>query len=151
MSQWNSADEILDFAVQNEEAAAAFYTDLAEKAKSDSMKGLFQDFAREEQGHKAKLLGIKGSGQMAPAAPTIVDLKIGDYLVEADPNATLDYQQALILAMKQEKAAFKLYTDMAAATTDADLQAVLLSLAQEEAKHKLRFEIEYDDNILTEN
>ena len=40
---------------------------------------------------------------------------------------------------------------MAAATTDADLQALLLSLAQEEAKHKLRFEIEYDDNILTEN
>ncbi|NQT13061.1 MAG: ferritin family protein [Planctomycetes bacterium] len=151
MSQWNSADEILDFAIQNEEAAAAFYTDLAEKVASDSMRGLFQDFAREEQGHKAKLSKVKQSGKMAPAAPKIVDLKIGDYLVDADPNANLDYQQALILAMKQEKAAFKLYTDMAAATTDADLQALLLSLAQEEAKHKLRFEIEYDDNILTEN
>ncbi len=151
MSQWNSADEILDFAIQNEEAAAAFYTDLAEKVASDSMRGLFQDFAREEQGHKAKLLKVKQSGKMAPAAPKIVDLKIGDYLVDADPNANLDYQQALILAMKQEKAAFKLYTDMAAATTDADLQALLLSLAQEEAKHKLRFEVEYDDNILTEN
>jgi hypothetical protein len=28
---------------------------------------------------------------------------------------------------------------------------MLLGLAQEEAKHKLRFEIEYDDQILTEN
>ena len=151
MSRWNSADEILDFAVQNEEAAAAFYTELAGKTKSDSTKELFLDFAKEEQGHKAKLLGIKRSGKMAPAAPKIVDLKIGDYLVDADTDAELDYQQALILAMKQEKAAFKLYSDMAASTTDADLQTLLLSLAQEEAKHKLRFEVEYDDNILTEN
>jgi len=28
---------------------------------------------------------------------------------------------------------------------------VLYRLAQEEAKHKLRFEMEYDDMILTEN
>ena len=34
---------------------------------------------------------------------------------------------------------------------DEDLRGLLLSLAQEEAKHKLRFEIEYDDRILTEN
>jgi rubrerythrin len=88
---------------------------------------------------------------MAPATDKIVDLKIGDYLVDADTDAELDYQQALILAMKQEKAAFKLYTDMAGATADADLKAVLQSLAEEEAKHKLRFEIEYDEYILTEN
>ena len=31
------------------------------------------------------------------------------------------------------------------------MRELFLSLAQEEAKHKLRFEIEYDDMILTEN
>jgi len=31
------------------------------------------------------------------------------------------------------------------------LKATLLVLAQEEAKHKLRFEIEYDEHYLTEN
>ena len=53
--------------------------------------------------------------------------------------------------MKQEKAAFKLYTDLAVVAPDEDLRDLLLSLAQEEAKHKLRFEVEYDDQILTEN
>jgi rubrerythrin len=53
--------------------------------------------------------------------------------------------------MKEEKAAFKLYSDLAARTDDAAAKEVLLMLAQEEAKHKLRFEIEYDDNILKEH
>ena len=151
MSQWNSADEILDFAIENEEKAAAFYTELAGKMKSSSMSKVFEDFAREEQGHKAKLLKVKETGEMGPASRKILDLKIGDYLVEGDPGPETDYQQALILAMKQEKAAFKLYTDLAAAAPNENLRDLLLALAQEEAKHKLRFEVEYDDHILTEN
>jgi len=53
--------------------------------------------------------------------------------------------------MKAEKAAFKLYTDLASATDDPTLKAMLLGLAQEEAKHKLQFEIEYDEEILKQN
>jgi len=53
--------------------------------------------------------------------------------------------------MKEEKSAFKLYSDLAARTDDVSTREIFLSLAQEEAKHKLRFEIEYDDNILREN
>ena len=151
MSQWNSPDEILDFAIKNEEEAAEFYTDLAVKAELASMRKLFEDFAREEQGHKAKLLGVKKSGKMLPASKAVLDLKIGDYLVDTVPGPEMDYQQALILAMKQEKAAFKLYTDLAAATDNEDLRGLLLGLAQEEAKHKLRFEVEYDERILTQN
>lgn len=36
-------------------------------------------------------------------------------------------------------------------TEDENLRNLFLALAQGEAKHKLRFEIEYDDNILREN
>ena len=54
-------------------------------------------------------------------------------------------------AMKEEKAAFRLYSDLADRTDNAAAKEVLLMLAQEEAKHKLRFEIEYDDNILREH
>ena len=151
MSQWKSVDEVLDFAIKNEESAAAFYRNLAAGMESAAIAKVFEGFAREEDGHKAKLLGVKKSGTMEPVTRHILDLKIGDYLVEGDPGPKMDYQQALILAMKQEKAAFKLYTDLAATTDDAGLCDLFLSLAQEEAKHKLRFEVEYDDHILTEN
>jgi rubrerythrin len=146
----DSVDKILDFAIRNEEAAARFYTNLANKTGHEHMKAVFLDFAEEEKGHKAKLLAIKEGKQMLPAEGQILDLKLGDHLEEIDSFDEFDYQKALILAMKAEKAAFRVYSDLASATDDAALRETLLGLAQEEAKHKLRFEIEYDDNVLKE-
>jgi len=151
MQQWKSVDEILDFAITQEEQAAQFYTDLAGKMDRQWMSKIFKDFAQEEVGHKNKLLDIKAGKRLIAAEKKVLDLKIGDYLTDVEPSAGMDYQQALIVAMKKEKKAFKMYTDLAAATDDEGLQAVFLSLAQEEAKHKLRFEVEYDDFVMTEN
>lgn len=146
-----TVNEILDFAIEKEQEAANFYNGLADKMTREQMKNVFKGFAREEMGHKAKLEAVKDGQQLLSAQQKITDLKIGDHLVEVELSAELDYQQALIVAMKAEKAAYKLYSDLAAATDNTGLQELLLSLAQEEAKHKLRFEVEYDDAILTEN
>jgi rubrerythrin len=79
-------------------------------------------------------------------------MKIGDYLVDVNKSRDdLSYQESLIIAMKEEKAAFRLYTDLAGRIADPAIKETFLMLAQEEAKHKLRFEIEYDDYILKEN
>jgi rubrerythrin len=63
----------------------------------------------------------------------------------------MDYQDALDVAMHREKAAFALYTDLAGATDDPELQELFTALAQEEAKHKLFLEREYDEHVLTDN
>lgn len=149
---FSSANEILDFAIKKEEEAHDFYMGLAEKVKTPNMKQVFKDFALQEKGHKEKLLQVK-TGQIGlPSDTKIKDLKIGDHLEdvgEVGPN--LDYQTALIIAMKAEKNAFRLYSDLVAAVTDPNLKAILVGLANEEAIHKLRFEVEYDDRFLTEN
>ena len=144
-------EEILVFAIEREQEAHDFYMDLAKKAERPGMDGLFTQFAREEMGHKKRLEGIKKGVRSFAPAKQVTDLKIGDYLVDVEPTATLTYQNALILAMKKEKAAFQLYTDLASQTDDAEVKQIFEGLAQEEAKHKLRFEVEYDDMILTEN
>jgi rubrerythrin len=151
MEQWKSVDEILDFAIGQEEQAAQFYIDLSNRMDRPWMSEIFKEFAQEEVGHKRKLVEIKAGKRLVPAQAKVLDLKIGDYLVDVEPTADMDYQKALMLAMKKEKKAFKMYTDLAAAAGDASLSAIFLSLAQEEAKHKLRFEIEYDDYVMTEN
>lgn len=150
MDKFGSVDGLLDFAVQKEEEANKFYNDLAGKMDRPSMRQVFQDFAKEELKHKEKLLGVKAGKSLEPAEKKVVDLKIGDYLVDVAPSEDMDYQEALILAMKKEKASFKLYTDLAATTEDGNLESLMLGLAQEEAKHKLRLEMEYDENFLTE-
>ena len=151
MKNFSSADDILDFAIEKEEEAAAFYRNLKDHAKWPWMTDTFEEFAREEDRHKAKLEGVKKGKLLMSAAEKVMDLKIGDYLADLEPGAEMDYQTILILAMKREKNAFRLYSDLAAVTSDANLRELFLSLAQEEARHKLRFELEYDEHILTEN
>ena len=149
MKAFGSVNEILDFAIGKEEKAAQLYSSLARQTGKSWMRRVFEEFAGEELGHKAKLLAIKQGKLLMPATERVLDLKIADYLMDVEPSPDLDYQDALIFAMKEEKAAFRLYTELAAATDDEALRATLLALAQEEARHKLRFEIEYDDHILS--
>ena len=147
---FKSVDEVLDFAIKNEEEAVDFYTDLANKMERPVMRKIFMEFAEEEKGHKEKLLDIKSGKLLSSSADEVITLDITDYLVEVDPGSKLDYQGALILAMNKEKSAYKLYTDLADTTDNENLKTSFLMLAQEEAKHKLRFEIEYDENVLKE-
>ncbi|MCK4657722.1 MAG: ferritin family protein [candidate division Zixibacteria bacterium] len=149
--EFNSVNEILDYAIVREQNAADFYTDLAGRMDREHMKEIFLGFASEEQGHKAKLLAVKEGKQLLASEKMILDLKIGDNLVDVELASDPSYQDALILAMKAEKNAFRLYNNLANATDDANLKTLFIGLANEEAKHKLRFEIEYDDAILTEN
>ncbi|MPQ49083.1 rubrerythrin [Marinifilum sp. N1E240] len=152
MKEFNSLDDILDFAINEEKMAAEFYTALAGKMKHQEMKDTFEQYALEEIGHRTKLEAIKNGKQYSMSTEKVADLKIGDYLVEVDTEKTnITYQEALTIAMKKEKAAFKLYMDLAAAANDAASKDLFMMLANEEAKHKLRFEVEYDSNILTEN
>jgi rubrerythrin len=149
--QFNSVDDILDFAIGKEREAHDLYAGLSKQTKNPAMKSVFEEFAKEEAGHKKKLEAVKAGKKLLSSSQKIMDLKIGDYLVDVEVKPNMDYQEALILAMKAEKNAYKMYHNLAQATDDANVKELLLGLAQEEAKHKLRFEIEYDDNILRDN
>lgn len=147
----NTVDEILRFAIEREAEAAAFYAELAERTEAAGMREVFLEFSAEELRHKAKLEAVQSGAQRLTPQQAVVDLKIVDYLVDVPEDASLNYQDALIVAMKREQAAFRLYTDMAAQVQEPEIQAVFVGLAKEEAKHKLYFESEYDERVLREN
>lgn len=147
----NSIDEILDYAIAQEQKAADFYARLASRAEKAGMKDLLLEFSAEEMRHKERLLAVRtGEHELTPEQE-VLDLKISDYLVEVEASDDITYQDALIVAMKRERAAFQLYTDMAARVPESHLREVLIGLAKEEAKHKLYFETEYDERVLAHN
>ena len=151
IKDFDSVDDILDFAIDREQEAVDFYTDSAAKVDKPWMQQVLMQFAKEEKGHKAKLQAVKKGEKMLSAKNQVMDLKVGDYLADVQVSENMTYQQILIVAMKREKTAFKLYNDLAEKIDDAEIKTLFLGLAQEEAKHKLRFEVEYDEVILKDN
>ncbi len=151
MKQFNSIDDILDFAIGLEQDAVDFYKELAKNAVTPDMRAVFEQFAREEISHKTRLTEVKDKGLFDIGSDTVTDLQIGDYLVSIKPSPGMSYRDALVLAMKREKAAFRLYMDLSERAPGQEMKELFLSLAVEESKHKLRFELEYDEYILREN
>ena len=147
----NSIDEILDYAIDQEQQAADFYASLAGRAEKAGMKEVLLNFAAEEQRHKERLLAVKSGEHELTPEQEVLDLKISDYLVEVDATDDISYQDALIVAMKRERAAYELYRDMAEKIPESNLREVFVGLAQEEARHKLFFESEYDERVLMDN
>lgn len=151
MKSFNTIEEILLFAINSEQESVDFYSRLSAQVNNPEMKQIFRQYAHEEMNHKARLLEIRETGQMDVKTEKVNDLRISDYVVDVMPSPDMSYSDALVLAMKKEKAAFRLYLDLAERAKDDDVKAVFLNLAQEESKHKLRFEVEYDQNVLKEN
>jgi rubrerythrin len=102
-------------------------------------------------GHKSRIMSIKENGTYTVPTGKVADLKIADYTVDVQPHPNMKYDEALMVAMKKEKAAFKLYNDLANRAPNESMKNLFLSLAQEESKHKLRFELEYDEYVMREN
>ena len=147
----NNFNTLLEFAIEQEQAAVDFYTELASKVKETHVRDTLLEFAEQERRHKIKLQAVRSRPDVPKASGKTTDLQISDYLVEVDPTPDLSFQGALIIAMKKEKAAYRMYKDLASYSDDPDLRDAFLFLAQEEANHKLSFELEYDQIILQEN
>lgn len=144
MVEFESDNEILELAIAREEDASQFYMALAARTTSDQMRQVFEDFAQEELEHKARLeLEVMKTGRVVTATEDIdIGIERAVEFNEADLN--MDYKDVLIMAMQKEESSFMLYVDLAARVTDEGARETLLALAQEEVKHKLRFETEYE-------
>ena len=151
MENFKSVNEILDFAINSEQEAVDFYSELADNAKTEDMKKIYNEFVQEEMGHKQKLIKIKQEGSFEIDNTEVEDLKISDYLVAVKASPDMSYRDALVVVMKKEKAAYKLYMKLSEKAPNEELKQVFLMLAREEANHKLQFETDYDEHILKEN
>ncbi|MBN2530293.1 MAG: ferritin family protein [Deltaproteobacteria bacterium] len=142
---------ILEYAISQEQRAATRYTELAALAKETVTRNVFLEYAEEEMGHRKKLEEVLEGERHLNTEDVVVDMKISDYAVSVELGESPSFGDILLFAMQQEKQAFRLYTDLAQRVLQPEFKELFLALAQEEAKHKLRFEIEYDEHVLTEN
>lgn len=153
METKNGLDRALDLAVTMEEESIRLYTSAQEKTSNASSRQFLRELVEEEQKHKTKLLEVKMNPEtieeIGSLDTKIADLKIVDWLEDANLSPEADYQQILIFAGKREKTTHDFYIQLATRYQGDSLGKIFARLAQEELKHKYLLEKEYDDLVLT--
>ena len=144
---FESVEEILEFAIEKEKEAALFYEEVADQEPFAGARKTFQEFAAEERKHQALLEDFEGNKDKIAdySLKWIPDMKRSDYMVELVYEKGMHYAVILRLAMKREEAALALYNEMQHKTDNPDYIHLLKVLCQEEAKHKQFLETMYDD------
>ncbi len=143
MPRFRSVDDVLDFAIAREIEAHDFYTGLVKLVSKAELRTVISGFAVDELQHSIRLQAIK-AGEAAFIEEEVGSLGIADTVKKVEPYAQMTYKDLLVVAMNREKAAFRLYTNLSSIARNPEVRKTLLGLAQEEAQHKLRLEIEYD-------
>lgn len=147
--EFENLDAILDFAIEKEIEAAEFYTDLSKGEAFSGSGEMFGEFAQEERKHQKMLEDFKTQGATTGLKDYkfkwITDIKRSDYVVDLEYSPGMGYNDILMLAMKREEKALKLYNECLEQTDSAEGKTLFKILCQEEAKHKLALETMYDD------
>ncbi len=148
MKNFQSVDDILDFAISNEQNAVDLYEKLVRQYSDSTIKESLLKFADEEKNHKMILERLKKNKSYVLPLDDVKDMHIADFVAERKSTEITTYADALGFAMRSEKAAYLLYKTLADKALNEEMAKIFLGLAQEEAKHRLKFELEYDEQIL---
>ena len=143
MKVFKSFQEVIDFAINEEIKAMKFYLMLSDYVEEPEIAEALNDLAMVESGHRKKLEAIK-AGRITLKDEEFGDLGITSKVDDIEPDAKMDYIDLLKIGMKKEEAARKLYLNLAKVAQTKEFRDTFLKLANEEAQHKMRFELEYD-------
>lgn len=148
----------LGMALEKEKYSYEFYKDAEEKIKFKPLKSFFSELAEEEVKHKElilrqmeKLRRGKTPMEKKPISKPAQDLGISKYLRKQDVSEDMNYQDALILAMKREEEAVSLFEHLENLAENEEFKTFFKKLKDWEIRHLRRIEEMYDQDILTEN
>jgi rubrerythrin len=146
---FKNLEALIRFAVEKEKEAAEFYESNSESETMSGKKQMLKEFAAEERKHQRMLEDYLATGVAQKLDgyrfEWITDIKRSDYVDEVEYRPGMAYNELLLLAMKREEAALKLYNQLLEKSEDEDAKKLFKMLCQEEAKHKLALETMYDD------
>jgi rubrerythrin len=145
--------DILDFAILREREAQQIYASYAAQTSRTGFRQLLLSMLEMEKDHEARLLEIRNHGDLEAGLPqaSAQDIGLDEVLVEVEYSPEMEYGDFLILVIKKESKAEKLYLALASLARETSLQHTFRHLAEEEAKHKIWAQDRYDLEILKEN
>lgn len=145
MANFTTSDEVLHFAIDLEEQMIMAYTEFSKLDNCSPVFGMLLEFVEEEKIHLQRIHNILGSGQFSLSQENIAHLSKDDYVIRKDCNSLNSCVDILTAIMDNEKMAFKFYSEISGLCEDRLLKLLFDSLAVDESKHKLKFELVLDE------
>ncbi len=143
--------DVLDFGLEEKTTVCDFYRGMAQTTALPSTKKAFQIVAAEKFKQKEHLLRVKPDWYLKYVPENVPSLKIADYVTaEVLPREDMNTREAFIFAIRVERDALRLYTDLADNARNAETQAAFLSLGQEQARFLLKLETEYERYVFAQ-
>jgi rubrerythrin len=146
---FQNMEALIAFAIEKEKEAADFYDENSESEMMSGKRQMLKEFAAEERKHQRMLEDFLATGIAEKIEEYrfewIADIKRSDYVDTIEYQPGMAYNELLMLAMKREEAALKLYNELLDKADSAGAKTLFKMLCQEEAKHKLALETLYDD------
>ncbi len=144
MAELETVADALRLAIMREGYACELYKQLRLSADDPELQDLFRDLAEEELEHKRKLeFELLKQGCVSKPIETEISLSAIEYLDELPPPKGMDYAEVMLFGIAKERTSFQFYSLLAGAVEDKELQDGFLALAEEEARHLVRFEDAY--------
>ncbi|MBN2297658.1 MAG: ferritin family protein [Deltaproteobacteria bacterium] len=139
--------DYIDIAIQREEEAHAFYTDLYERVEDKAARDALRLLAQEEKKHKQFLEDYRsgGYGQDALRMNEPVDYKIAEHLEQPDIKEDMASKDVYLIAAHRELNSYNFYTGIADLHPDGQLREIFRKMASEELKHKEKVEYLYSN------
>lgn len=142
---------IIDFAIEKEQEAIDFYNELLLQVKLPNIQKEIQNIVLMEQGHINYLNTMRIVDQDCFSQNQTQRLNLSDYYEEPVTYKNMDYPTLLLLAIKREDKAKKLYMDLASYSSDIKVRNIFSTLSKEEENHQIYFEQIYNENVLVNN
>ena len=130
---------IIDRAVANEEAAAAFYRRAAESVSDPVSRDALESLMRDEQEHKQLLEEFRSGERSMPEGHTATGAIVESFGVP-DFSETISPADAFLLAAIKEKLAVEMYENWAKLYPAGPERELLEGLAEVERRHKAKVE-----------
>lgn len=150
MLEFHSFEDVLDFAILQEQAAQKFYSTLSCEVEDPSVQQFYRALVAEEHSHEEKLRSLKRYAY-ALRQPDLKDLAESGYLDAMPVPADITFTDAIKFALKKERSAQQLYSILADMADREELEQLFRHLAAQELEHVRYFQKEYETIRLSEN
>ncbi len=134
---WETVDEVLIFALSEEQKAAALYKALSDQAPSPKLQELFDGMSAEETAHFKKLIRVRKATEAWFEASGLRRLPRPQAVKLSEAGIT-DIESVYRFAIRGEASAVNLYSTLSQMTQDPEIQRTFSELADEEEAHMNR-------------